>query len=410
MLSFINSREDHASFQAVSIPGPVELETVAKIWTVLPDHLFYTLKDDESLFACRIYSSAPCKKTAVLSASQFTSLVTAKCNSVLVIFTDGSVRAFKFVPEEGWTECASFRLFNDPSSRLTYACSCINQKLFWIQRSNESPLETCCSLWKCSLSLELSEDSGSRCVAQRLPPFRLHVLRLAAVVLPSLPRPSAIYLAFGESDCLKVCSLAAETALLSGTFQPPLDAAAFYKKRIWIWRSQPQCQVVRGCPSPLANSLQLLLQDGSVVVLDSAGNFQRRITLCIGALGARAVCSLGVALCTFSDSVLSLYDLENGELLQELPLKGSFRGLLPALWGFWTDTGLFRLAGGSRWSPGPPSELQSEALLYAARHAGAHALLGPPDNTQVGTRLSRILRPLVECYWKLQLTRSALVS
>lgn len=208
----------------------------------------------------------------------------------------------------------------------------------------------------------------------------------------------------------KVCSLAAETALLSGTFQPPLDAAAFYKKRIWIWRSQPQCQVVRGCPSPLANSLQLLLQDGSVVVLDSAGNFQRRITLCIGALGARAVCSLGVALCTFSDSVLSLYDLENGELLQELPLKGSFRGLLPALWGFWTDTGLFRLAGGSRWSPGPPSELQSEALLYAARHAGAHALLGPPDNTQVGTRLSRILRPLVECYWKLQLTRSALVS
>ncbi|CAN7940122.1 unnamed protein product [Ixodes hexagonus] len=417
MLSFISSHEDHTSFRAVPISWPVErLETVAKIWTVLPDHLFYTLNDDEDLFACRVYPTVCCKKTTVLSASQFTSLVTTKCNTVLVVFADGSVRTLKFVLAEGWTEGASFKLFNDPTSKLTYACSSPNENLFWIQRSTDSPPETCCSLWKRSLSPELSEHSRARCVAQRLPSFRLHVLQLVAVVLPSLPRPSDIYLAFGESDCLKVCSLAAERALLSGTFQAPLDAATFYKKHIRIWQSrcQPRRQVVRGCLSPLANSLHLLLEDCSVIALDSTGSFLRRITLRHSNLDTRApvVCSLGVALCMFSESALSLYDLESGELLQELRIEGSFRGLLPALWGFWTDSGLFRLSvsGGSRWTRDPPSKLQSEALLYAARHAGAHAVLGPPDEAQVRTKLSRILRPLVECYWKLQLTRSALVS
>ncbi|KAG0432545.1 hypothetical protein HPB47_020746 [Ixodes persulcatus] len=369
MLSFINSREDHASFQAVPIPGPVELETVAKIWTVLPDHLFYTLKDHESLFACRIYSSASCKKTAVLSASQFTSLVTAKCNSVLVIFTDGSVRAFKFVPEEGWTEFASFRLFNDPTSRLTYACSCPNQKLFWIQRSSESPLETCCSLWKCSLSLELSEHSGSRCVAQRLPPFRLHVLRLAAVVLPSLPRPSAIYLAFGETDSVKVCSLAAETALLSGTFQPPLDAAAFYKKRIGIWR-----------PATVPSGARLPVTAGQSHAASpprrlghcarSAGNFQRRITLCmrpdarrsapwVSHSAVRRLCALVVYAWSWGAAA--------GAAVQE----GSFRGLLPALLGFWTDTGLFRLLAGAAGAP---------ALRASCRARRSCTLPGTPEH------------------------------
>lgn len=418
MLSFINNTEDSTSFRPVQVAlseDELKMDTVVKIWSVPPDHMFYILEGEESLFACGVHPSSVFKKSKIALTMPFRSLVCTRYGTVLVIFEDGSVRTLTFAREEGWTEGASFKLLSDPSSKVTYACSCPNNNLFWIQQSIESPLESCCSLWKCVVSPALAEPIPVRCLVQRLPLFRLYVLRQAAIVVPSLPSLLSIYLAFSELDCLKVCTLAAQTVLLCGTFQPPLDAIAFFKKRIRLWRHQVSkpCEVVDGCVSLLGNSVHLILRDGSVITLDSSGQFLQRVVLRDRDVAGRSCgCwSLGPLLCVTSDSLLQLHNLESGVLLQELRLDSACRGLLPTLWGFWTDSGVFRLAiSGNPWPSNPPSQLQSEALLYAARHSRAQTAMSAPDQAQVKTKLNRILRPLVECYWKLQVTKTALSS
>lgn len=417
MLSFIDCADDQDRFQAVRLPVPVdhlEAAGVVKLWSVPVNHLFYRVKGDDDLYACCVNTSAPspaAKPSKITLCASLSNILSIKSNHVFLFFDDGSIRSLQFAPGEGWVECMNFQLQVSPTSRVEYASSCASSSLYLVQRSTQFPDEVAYSLWKCSVSLESDHVSSTQCLAHKLPAFQLYVLRHGVVIIPSVPHPPDIYFSFGDANKLVMGSLTKRAVLFRATVSSPLDVAAFYRRRIWFWQVPTRAEVVlHGCVSPLASCLYLLLKDSSVIVLNSSGEVVRRVVLQDAPSGVQGCCIVASAFCLFEDARVGLYDATEGHLLGRLSLKGTFRAVLPGIWAFWTTEGAYQLHDASGRRRNRNSQLQSEALVYAARHAGAEALPGLPTDAQVKTKLNRILHPLVECYWKLQLTKLVLTS
>lgn len=417
MLSFITSSDERNRYQAVPVLLPIEnLEpaSIVKLWCVRMNHLFYILNGDENLYACRVSmsSSSQDKPFKMPLDVSLRDLLSASSNLVVLVFDDGSVRTLHYTREDGWIDGIRFHLPLDTTSTVEYTSTCTGSSLFWIQRSSQFRDEVGYSLWKCSLSTDSDALPNVQCLAHRLPPFHLHVLRRAAIVIPCLPDPPNIYLSFGYAYDFKMGSLAKQAVLLTTTLSSPLDVAAFYKRHIRFWQVQTHAAVVHhSCVSPLANCLYLLLKDNSVIMLSSSGEVLRQTILQDVSPRVLGCCVVASTLCLFEESAVQFYDLTSGSLLEELTLQGTFRGVLPSLWAFWTTEGVYRLSvSGCTWYRNSSGQLQSEALVYAAWHAGAETSLGLPIDAQVRTKLNRILHPLVECYWKLQQTKVALTS
>lgn len=417
MLSFIDCAEDHDRFQAVRLPVPVdhlEAASIVKLWSVPVNHLFYRINGDDDLYACCVNtssSSVSVKPSKITLSAPLSNILSIKSNHVFLFFDDGSIRTLQFAPAEGWVEGMNFQLQVSSTSSVEYASSCASSSLYLVQRSTQFPDEVAYSLWKCSVSLESDHVSSTQCLAHKLPAFQLYVLRHSAIIIPSLPHPPDIYFSFGDANKLVMGSLTKRAVLFRATLSSPLDVAAFYRRRIWFWQVQTRAEVVlHGCVSPLASCLYLLLKDSSVIVLDSSGEVVRRVVLQDAPSGVQACCIVASSFCLFEDSRVGLYDLTEGRLLGRLSLQGTFRAVLPGIWAFWTTEGAYQLLGASARRRNRHSQLQSEALVYAARHAGAETLPGLPTDAQVKTKLNRILHPLVECYWKLQLTKLVLTS
>lgn len=417
MLSFITCSDERDRYQAVPVPVPIENlkpASVVKLWCVRVNHLFYVMNGDENLYACCVSSSPtiPHKSFKIPLDVPLRNLLSARSNHVVLVFDDGSVRTLHYSREDGWIDGIKFHLPLEATCSIEYASICAESNLFWIQRSSQFRDEVGYSLWKCSLSWDSDDLPNVQCIAHRLPPFHLYVLKNAVIVIPCLPDPPNIYLSFGATHDFKMGSLAKQAVLLTTTLSSPLDVAAFYKRHIRFWQVQTHAAVVHhSCVSPLANCLYLLLKDNTVIMLRSSGEVLQQAVLQDVSPHVLGCCIVASTLCLFEDSAVQLYDLTSGSLLEELTLQGSFRGVLPSLWAFWTTEGVYRLTvSGSTWCRNSSSQLQSEALVYAAFHAGAETTPGLPTEAQVRTKLNRILHPLVECYWKLQQTKVALTS
>lgn len=417
MLSFISCSQERDHFQVMPILVPIEnfeAAGVVKLWCVRVNHLFYVLKGDKNLYACCVNTSPsiPFKSIKIALASSLRTLLSVRSNHVVLIFDDGSIRTLHFVPEDGWVEDVSFKLPVDATCTVEYASSSTSSNLYWIQRSTQFPDEVGYSLWKCTLSSNKDEPPTTQCVAHRLPAFQLYVLRHTVIIIPSLPDPPNVYLVFGSAHDLKMGSLTKRAVLLTTTLSSPLDVATFFKRHIRFWQMQTHATfVLHGCVSPLASCLYLLLKDSTVVMLSSSGEFLRRVALHEVPPHIMGCSVMASTLCLFEDSAVQLYDLTEGALLEELTLQGTFCGVLPSLWAFWTTNGVYRLSvSGNTWYRNNPSQLQSEALVYAAWHAGAEAIPRLPTGAQVRTKLNRILHPLVECYCKLHQTKVSLTS
>lgn len=417
MLSIITCSDERNRYQAVPVPLPIEnLEptSVVKLWCVRVNHLFYILTGDKILYACCVSTSPSIldKSFKIPLDVPLRDLLSPSSNHVVLVFDDGSVRTLHYNRESGWIDGIKFHLPLDATSSVEYTSACTGSNLFWIQRSNQFRDEVGYSLWKCSLSSGSDDIPNVQCLAHRLPPFHLYVLRHATIVIPCLPDPPNIYLSFGTTHDFKMGSLAKRSVLLTTTLSSPLDVATFYKRHLRFWQLQTHSAVVHhSCVSPLANCLYLLLKDNSVIMLSSSGEVLRQTVLQDVSPRVMGCCVVASTLCLFEDSVVQLYDLKGGSLLEELTLQGTFRGVLPSLWAFWTTEGVYQLSvSGCMWYQNSSGQLQSEALVYAAWHAGTETRLGLPTEAQVRTKLNRILHPLVECYWKLQQTRVALTS
>lgn len=417
MLPFISSSDERNRYQAVPVPLPtanLEPASIAKLWCVRVNHLFYILNGDENLYACCVSfsPSSPDKPFKIPLDAPLRDLLSASSNLVVLVFDDGTVRTLRYSRGDGWIDGIKFHLPLDTTSTVEYTGICSGSNLFWVQRSSQFRDEVGYSLWQCSVATDIDTLPNVQCLAHRLPPFRLHVLRHAAVVIPCLPDPPNIYLSFGYTHDFKMGSLAKQAVFLTTTLSSPLDMAAFYKRHIRFWQVQTHAAVVNhSCVSPLANCLCLLLKDNSVIMLSSSGDVLRQTILQDVSPSVMGCCIIASTLCLFEDSAVQLYDLTDGSLLEESSLQGSFRGVLPSLWAFWTTEGVYQLsASGCTWRQNSCGQLQSEALVYAAWHAGAETSTGLPIEVQVRTKLNRILHPLVECYSKLQQTKVALTS
>lgn len=417
MLSFIGCSQERDHFQVVPIPVPIEnfeAAGVVQLWCVRVNHLFYILKSDKNLYSCCVNtaSSVPLKSIKIALASSLRTLLSVRSNHVVLIFDDSSIRTLHFVAEDGWVEDVRFKLPVDATCAVEYASSSTNSNLYWIQRSTQFPDEVGYSLWKCSLSSKRDEPPSTQCLAHRLPAFQLYVLRHTVIIIPSLPDPPNVYLAFGSAHDLKMGSLAKRAVLSTTALSSPLDVATFFKRHIQFWQMQTRAALVlHGCVSPLASCLYLLLKDSTVVMLSTSGEVLQRVALQEVPPHIMGCGVIASTLCVFQDSAVQLYDLTEGTLLEELTVQGTFCGVLPNLWAFWTTNGVYRLSvSGNTWYRNSPGQLQSEALLYAAWHAGAEAVPRLLTDAQVRTKLNRILHPLVECYCKLQQTKIALTS
>lgn len=414
MFSVINVTEDNGNAKAAPIrvlKENLKSRSVVKLWSVAPGHLFYVIEGDGSLFTCSLYPalSSNVKQTRVPLSSPLIKLISAGCGYVVVVAKGSCLHVLKHTPEESWTPVGTLKLpSGDPVIDVSFSQG---RHLLWTRQEEAAISEISCSLWRCTISIEECCVSGVSCLARRLPTHSLYSLAASAVLLPTVPSLTDVFWTFDEPNTFGLSSVSQQ--LLSGTFEPPLDASAVYRQHIRLWRQKNRpVQVLDVCISQLGNRLYILLRDGILVTIDASNPHPRTVQLEPRVKDPIAFYILGPVIAILGASEVETYNVKSGGQAQHRELiEGKLCGLLPSIGGFWTEMGIYRLClhdSGQVKDGHVLSTLQSEALMLCSPRTD-RITRGVSDATEVQTKLHRILQPLVDCYQKLQEAREALI-